>query len=160
MEAAWAITNAIHGANADQIKYVLAIICEILNRFIYVYINFDVEFLDRRLKKSCVGPLWNSLKLFSDNLDILSACLEGLVRLEGVEIACNGALIDDVELKKCLVTLRGRQFQFVDDDNDVDELPKSKKLRTTDNIGKYDGDVELHLTCTSKEGATPELLTI
>lgn len=114
--------------------------------------------MDRRLKKSCVRPLWNSLKVFSDNLDILWACLEGLVRLEGVEVACNGALIDDVELKSYLVRLRGRQFQLADDD--IDELPKSKKLRTINNIGKYDGDIELNLTCTFKEGLKPDSLSI
>lgn len=120
-EAAWAIIYAIHGASDDQIEL---------------------------FRLSCVKALWNVPTVFSDHLDMVFACLEVLAKLEVVTVTFNGNLINNVQFQKYLVTLQGRQFQLADD---IVGLPKSKKLRTTDNLGKYDGDMEFLLTCTSEE---------
>ncbi|KAK1394133.1 hypothetical protein POM88_013189 [Heracleum sosnowskyi] len=120
-EAAWAIINAIHGATIDQMEL---------------------------FKTSCVKALWNVLTVFSDNVDMVFACLEVLAKLEVVTVTCNTKLIDNVQFQKYLVTLQGRRFKLADE---IDGFPKSKKLRTTDNLGKYDGDMEFLITCTSEE---------
>lgn len=120
-EAAWAIINAVHGASIDQIEL---------------------------FRTSCVKALWNVPTVFSDNVDMVFACLEVLAKLEVVSVTCNGMLIDNVQFRKYLITLQGKRFQLADDS---DGLRKLKKLRTTDHLGKYDGYMEFLISCTSEE---------
>lgn len=117
-EATWAILNAIHGANNDQI------IC----------------------LRDSVKPLWDSLNVFSDDPPIVCACLESLVRMKWVEVTCNGEMVNDAEFKECLGRIKEKQVQLADD---IEGWPKSKRLRTTDNIGKYDSSIMFHLSVNS-----------
>ncbi|KAK1394842.1 hypothetical protein POM88_013898 [Heracleum sosnowskyi] len=114
-EATWAVLNAIRGANNDQI------IC----------------------LRDSVRPLWDSLKVFSDDPQIVCACLESLVKMQCMEVTSNGEMVSDAEFKKCLRRLQEKQVQLTDD---IEGSPKSKRLRTIDNIGKYDGNVMFHLS--------------
>ncbi|KAL8116801.1 importin subunit alpha-like [Apium graveolens] len=113
-EATWAILNAIRGANSDQI------IC---------------------LGES-VQPLWDSLKVFSDDPEIVCACLECLVKMQCVEVTSNGEKLNDAEIDKCLRRLQEKQVQLADD---IEGSPKSKRLRTIDSIGKYEGNIRFNL---------------
>ncbi|KAK1394152.1 hypothetical protein POM88_013208 [Heracleum sosnowskyi] len=122
-EAAWAISNAIHGVGSDRIK---------------------------DLRSRCVEPFWTILKVFRADQDIVSFCLEGLITLKGVKVSYNGQPINAAEFKKLLVRLRGAQFQSADD---TKALAKWKKSRHADNITRsYDDmDITLHVTATFKE---------
>lgn len=86
-EAAWAILNAICGANKNQI------IC----------------------LKDSVKSLWDSLDVFSNYPPIVCACLESLVRMKLVEVTSNGEAVNDVEFKKVLGRLQEREVQLADD---------------------------------------------
>ncbi|XP_074347705.1 importin subunit alpha-1b-like [Apium graveolens] len=124
-EAAWAISNAIHGAGPDQIG---------------------------DMRNRCVEPFWNLLKECHENQEIVSLCLEALVGLKGIDITCNDEPIDVVEwfkvFKKFMVRPETPQFQLAED---IDELTKLKKLRSIDTIENCDGDMVLHLTCTFED---------
>ncbi|KAK1384503.1 hypothetical protein POM88_022238 [Heracleum sosnowskyi] len=87
--------------------------------------------------KNSVKPLWDSLDVFSNYPPIVCACLESLVRKKWVEVTCNGEVVNDAEFKKCLGRLQERQVQLADD---IEGLPKSKRLRTTYKTGKHDTD--------------------
>ncbi|KAK1362781.1 hypothetical protein POM88_038342 [Heracleum sosnowskyi] len=121
-EAAWAISNVIYGAGPDQIE---------------------------DLRNRCVKPFWNLMKECRENQEIVSLCLEGLVRLQGINITCNDQPIDVVEwfkvFKKFLLAPQTTRFQLAED---IDGLTKLKKLRHIDTIENSDCDMVLHLTCT------------
>ncbi|KAK1362791.1 hypothetical protein POM88_038352 [Heracleum sosnowskyi] len=121
-EAAWAISNVIYGAGPDQIE---------------------------DLRNRCVKPFWNLMKECRENQEIVSLCLEGLVRLQGINITCNDQPIDVVEwfkvFKKFLDGPQTTQFQLAED---IDGLTKLKKLRHIDTTENSDCDMVLHLTCT------------
>ncbi|KAK1351416.1 hypothetical protein POM88_054389 [Heracleum sosnowskyi] len=87
--------------------------------------------------KNSVKPLWDSLDVFSNYPPIVCPCLESLVRKKWVEVTCNGEVVNDAEFKKCLGRLQERQVQLADD---IEGLPKSKRLRTTYKTGKHDTD--------------------
>ncbi|KAL8115486.1 hypothetical protein AgCh_022111 [Apium graveolens] len=107
MEAARAIINAVHGASIDQIVL---------------------------FRASCVKVLWNVPTVFSDDVNMVLACLEVSAKLKVVTITCNGKLIDNVQFQKYLIMLQGRRFQLAD----IDGLPKSKKLwKIMVNIGGF-----------------------
>lgn len=124
-EAAWAISNVIYGVGPDQIKY---------------------------LRDKCVKPLWNLLKIFSDNQEMVSLCLEGLVRLEGMKVTCNDQPIDSVEwfkvFRKYLARQQTEQSQLAED---IEALTKLKKLRRSDIVEIPDGNIVFRLTCTFQD---------
>lgn len=92
--------------------------------------------------KDSVKSLWNSLDVFNIYPRIVCACLESLVRIKWVEVTCNGEVVNDAEFRKCLGRLQEKQVQLADD---IEGSLKSKRLRATDSIGKYDGNVVFHL---------------
>ncbi|KAK1394340.1 hypothetical protein POM88_013396 [Heracleum sosnowskyi] len=83
-EATWAIVNAIRGANNDQIKFF----------------------------RDSVQPLWDSLKVFGDDPQIVCACLESLVKMQCMKVTCNGEMVNDAEFKKCLRRLHDGNVMF------------------------------------------------
>lgn len=120
-EAAWAISNAMYGAGSDHRE---------------------------AFRKSCVIPLWNILKVFHADQEIISFCLEGLVIIEGVKVSYHGKPINAIELKKHLVTLRGGQFQS--------EL---KKPRDSIDNKRFEDCMEFCVTYTLNESAClPDLV--
>lgn len=116
-EAAWAISNALHGVCPDELKY------DILSPppkshshskhfSIYLQINFDESFLymDRGLRSRCLEPLWSILKVFRADQQIVSFCLEGLVNLDGAKVHWSDILISAEEFKKLFVIIRGAKL--------------------------------------------------
>ncbi|KAK1364520.1 hypothetical protein POM88_040081 [Heracleum sosnowskyi] len=79
-EAAWAISNALHGVSPDNLV---------------------------DLRSRCLEPLWTILKVFRADQQIVSFCLEGLLDSGGVEVKCNDRLINAKGFKDLLVNFRG-----------------------------------------------------
>ncbi|KAL8102012.1 hypothetical protein AgCh_033788 [Apium graveolens] len=102
-EAAWAISNAIHGAGPDQIG---------------------------DLRNRCVEPFWNLQKECHENQEIVSLCLEALVGLKGIDISCNDEPIDVVEwfkvFKKFMVRPETPQFQLAERYRRVDKIKEAQ----------------------------------
>lgn len=97
-------------------------------------------FLVRAFRNSCIEPLWNILKVFRADQEMVSFCLEGLVISEGVKVIYNVKPINALELKKHLVTLRGGQFQS-----------KLKKPGYDMDIERFEDGVEFFITHTVKK---------
>ncbi|KAK1367232.1 hypothetical protein POM88_042793 [Heracleum sosnowskyi] len=144
----WIISN-ITARKGSRIKD--AIDSELIDLLVNVVENY--ESLD--VKNEAAWAISNVIygagpdQIDQGSQEIVSLCLEGLVRLEGIKITCNDQPIDSVEwfkvFKKFLVRPQTAQFQIAEE---IDELTKIKKIRLIDTIENSEGDMVLHLTCT------------
>lgn len=84
---------------------------------------------------------------------MVSLCLEGLVRLEGMKVTCNDQPIDSVEWFKAFRKyLAGQQTELSQFTEDIKAQTKLKKLRHNDTVKIPDGNnIVFRLACTFQD---------